>query len=208
MVIFENDHGDHSYISSAVQATEMNTAHALAKFSLELQCLIVSFVTDASYFFDACQKWNVWPNLESLTLTSTALSSQEPIHVNDLLKKAALMAMKMPRLKLMELWHYKARHAGVFQYQTSESDWIAKITWQSTWDLVLEPHVLHLWQNIIAKRMNCKLQFIVEMLDVNIVINTHGDALPHLMLLNEVIHPVSLWQMQKEASYQNKSRYS
>ena len=186
----------------------MNTAHALAKFSLKLQCLIVSFVTDASYFFDACQKWNVWPKLESLTLTLTALSSQQLIHINVLLERAALIAMKMPRLKLMELWSSKARLAGAFQFQISESDRTAKIIWRSTRYLVWEPHILQLWQDVVSKRMNCKLEFIVEMLDVNLVINTHGDALPHLMLLNEVIHPVSLWQMQKEATYHSKSRYN
>lgn len=169
---------------------------------------MLSFVTDASYFFDACQKWIVWPTLESLTLTSNALLSQKPAYVNDLLEKAAGIAMKMPRLKSMELWNSKATFAGVFQYQTSESDRTAKIIWRSTWDLVLEPYVLQLWQDVISKRMYCKLQVVVEILDANIVITTHGDALRYLMLRNAVIHPVSLWQMQKEASYRSESRYT
>ena len=195
-------------MSSAVQAVEMNNAYALAKVSLGLQHLMLSFVTDASYFFDACQTWNVWPSLESLTLTSNALLSQQPIYVNNLLEKAALIAMKMPRLKSMELWNSKATFTGVFQYQTSESDRTAKIIWRSTWDLVLEPYVLQLWQDVISKRMDCKLQVVVEILDANIVITTHGDALRYLKLLNAVSHPVSLWQMQKETSYRSKSRYT
>ncbi len=205
-MIFENIHSNHFSKDSAVEAVEISTAYTLAKFSLGLQYLILSFATDASYFFDACQKWIVWPSLESLTLTSNALLSQEPIYVNNFLEKAARIAMKMPRLKSMELWNSNTTFAGVFQYQISESDRTAKIIWRSTWDLVLEPYVLRLWQDVTSKRIYCKLQVVVEILDVNIT--THGDALRHLMLLNAVIHPVSLWQMQKETSYLSKSRYT
>ena len=200
--MFENMHGNTS-VSSAVQAVEKNTAYALVELSLGLQSLMLSFVADASYFFDACQKGNVWSNLESLTLTSNALSSQKPGSVDYLLGQAAFMAMNMPRLKSMELWNSKAGFAGVFQYQTSESDWTAKVIWRSTWDLVLEPHVLQRWQDVVTKQMHCKLQVVVEILDTNLVFTTHGDALNHLKLLNAVIHPVSLWQMQKEASYRS-----
>ncbi len=142
-MIFENFHGNNPAMSLAVQAAEIDTGNALVEASLGLEHLAASFVSDASHFFDACQKWNVWPRLESLALTSNVLESQQQsVYINDLLETVALVAMKMPRLKSMELWNGRAGFAGVFQYQISESDGTAKITWRGTWDLPLEPRVL------------------------------------------------------------------
>lgn len=115
--------------------------------------------------------------------------------------------MKMPRLKSIELWNGRAEVAGVFQYQISEGDWTAKITWRGNWDLLLEPRVLKAWHAVASERVDCKLQVITEILDANVVITFHGDAIHYLMLLNTVIHPVSLWQIQKEAAYRSKSGY-
>ncbi len=55
--------------------------------------------------------------------------------------------------------------------------------------------------------MGCKLQVVTEILDASVVIRSHDDALRYLMLLNTVVHPVSLWQIQKETAYQSKSRH-
>lgn len=196
-------------MSLAVQAAEIDTAYALVEASLGLEHLAVSFVSDALHFFDACQKWNIWPRLESLALTSNILKSQQqPVYINDFLETIAPVAMKMPRLKSMELWNGRAGFAGVFQYQRFESDRTAKITWRSTWDLPLEPRVLKAWQAVASERVDCKLQVVTEILDANVVITSHGDAIRYLMLLNTVVHPVSLWQIQKETAYQSQSRYS
>lgn len=207
-MVFENFHGNTPAMSLAVQAAEIDTAYALVEASLGLEHLAASFVSDASHFFDACQKWNIWPRLESLALTSNVLKSQQQsIYINDLLETTALVAMKMPRLKLMELWNGRAGFAGVFQYQIFESDRTAKITWRSTWDLPLEPRVLKAWQAVASEWVDCKLQVVTEILDANVIITSHGDAIRYLMLLNTVVHPVSLWQIQKETAYQSKSRY-
>ena len=207
-MVFENFHGNKSTMSLAVQAAEIDTAYALVEASLGLEHLAASFVTDASHFFDACRKWNIWPRLESLALTSNVLEPQQhSVYINDLLETIALVAIKMPRLKSMELWNGRAGFAGVFQYQISEVDPTAKITWRSTWDLPLEPRVLKAWQAVASKRVDCKLQVVTEILDTNVVITSHGDAIRYLMLLDTVVHPVSLWQIQKETALQNKSRY-
>ncbi|KAL8740532.1 MAG: hypothetical protein Q9190_006782 [Brigantiaea leucoxantha] len=165
-------------MSSAVQDAEIDTAYALVEASLGLEHLAASFVSDASHFFDACQTWSIWPKLESLALTSNVLTpQQQPVYINDLLEKIALVAMKMPRLKSMELWNGRAGFAGVFQYQIFESDQTAKITWRSTWDLPLEPRILKAWQAVASERVYCKLQIVTEMLNANIVITSHGDAI-------------------------------
>lgn len=202
MVIFEDFHGNNPAMSLRVRAAEINTGHALVKASLGLEHLAASFVTDASHFFNACQKWTIWPRLESLALTSNALKpQQQSAYINDFLQMIALKAMKMPRLKLMELWNGSAGFASVFRYQICESDWTARITWRGTWDLPLEPHCLKAWQAVASKRMGCKLQVVTEILDANVVITSHGDAIRYLRPLNTVIHPISLWQIQKETAY-------
>lgn len=202
MVIFEDFHGNNPAMSLRVQAAEIDIGYALVEASLRLEHLAASFVSDASHFFDACQKCNVWPGLESLALTSNVLKSQQQsVYINDLLETVALVAMKMPRLESMELWNGRAGFAGVFQYQRIESDRTAKITWRGTWDLPLEPRVLKAWQAVASERVDCKLQVVTEILDANVVITSHGDAIRYLRLLNTVVHPVSLWQIQKETAY-------
>lgn len=159
MVIFGDVYGNDLDMSLAVQAAEIDTVHALVEASLGLEHLAASFVSDASHFFDGCQRRKIWPRLESLTLTSKYLTSQQkPIRINDLLEKVALVAMKMPRLKSLELWNGRAGSAGLFQYQMLESDRTAKITWRGTWDLPLESRVLKRWQAVVSKWVDCKLQ--------------------------------------------------
>ena len=208
MVTFESFHGDNPTMSLAVRAAAVDIAYAVAEASLGLEHLAASFVSDASHFVDACQKWNIWPRLESLALISNVLTSQQqPVCINDLLEKVALVAMKMPRLKLTELWNGRAGFAGAFQYQIFESDRTAKMTWRSTWDLPLEPRVLKAWQAVASERVDCKLQIVTEILDANVVITSQADAIRYRMLLSTVVHPVSLWQIQREAACQSKSRY-
>ncbi len=201
-MIFENFHGNNPAMSLAVQAAEIDTGYALVEASLGLEHLAASFVSDASHFFDACQKCNIWPRLESLALTSNVLKPQQQSdYINDFLETVALVSMKMPRLKSMELWNGRAGYAGVFQYQIIENGRTAKMSWRGTWDLPsLEPHVLKAWQAVASKRVDSKLQLVTEVLDANVVITSHGDAVRYLRLLNAVVHPVSLWQIQKETA--------
>lgn len=201
-MIFDNFHGNSPAMSLRVQPAEIDTGYALVEASLGLEHLAASFVSDASHFFDACQKWSIWPRLESLVLTSNVLEpQQQSVYINDLLETVSLVAMKMPRLRSMELWNGGAGFAGVFQYQIFESDGTAKITWRGTWDLPLEPHVLKAWQAVASERVDSKLQVATEILDANVVITSHGKAIRYLRLLNTVVHPVSLWQIQKETAY-------
>ena len=202
VVIFENLHGNNPTMSLAVRAAEIDTAYALVEASLGLEHLAASFVSDASYFIHASERWNIWPRLESLALTSNILDSQQQfVSINGLLESVALVAMKMPRLKSMELWNGRAGFAGVFRYQLFEIDPTVKITWRGTWDVPLEPRVLEVWRAVATKRLECKLQVVTEILDANVVVRSYGDAIRHLRLLNTVVHPVSLWQIQKETAY-------
>ena len=59
LVIFENFHGNNPAMSLTVQPAEIDTGYALVEASLGLEHLAASFVSDASHFFDVCQKRNV-----------------------------------------------------------------------------------------------------------------------------------------------------
>ncbi len=201
-MIFEDFHGNNTATSLAVQAAENHTGYALAEASLGLEHLAASFVSDASHFFDACQKWKIWPKMETLALTSNVLKpQQQSVQINDLLEMMALAALKMPQLKSMEIWNGRAGFAGVLQFQIFESDQTAKIIWRGTWNLSLEPRVLKAWQAVPSERVYCKLQVVTEILDANVVIKSHRDAIRYMRLLNTVIYPVSLWQSQEETAY-------
>ena len=194
VVIFEDFNcSNHPPISSAVQAPEID---GLVKASLGLEHLAITFLSDASPFFHACPERRVWPRLESLALTCNILKPQHP-YINDLLHTVALVAMKMPRLKSMELWNGGVGFAGLFQCQIL--DRAVKITWRGTWNLLLEPFMLKAWQAVAFKRVHGKLEVTTEMLDV--VVASHRDALRHLRLLSTVAHPISLWQIQKETNH-------
>ncbi|MDI1491107.1 MAG: hypothetical protein OHK93_002313 [Ramalina farinacea] len=188
-------------MSLAVRAAEIDTGYALVEASLGLEHLAASFVSDAAYFIYASKRWNIWPKLESLALTSNILDpQQQSVYINDFLEAVALVAIKMPRLKSMELWNGRAGFAGVFQYQLLEIDPTAKITWRGTWDVPLEPRVQKVWQAVTSERLDCKLKVVTEILDADVVVTSYGDAIRHLRLLNTVVHPVSLWQIQEETA--------
>lgn len=201
VVIIENFHGNNPAMSLAVRAAEIDTGYALVEASLGLEHLAASFVSDAAYFIYASKRWNIWPKLESLALTSNILDpQQQSVYINDFLEAVALVAIKMPRLKSMELWNGRAGFAGVFQYQLLEIDPTAKITWRGTWDVPLEPRVQKVWQAVTSERLDCKLKVVTEILDADVVVTSYGDAIRHLRLLNTVVHPVSLWQIQEETA--------
>ena len=106
--------------------------------------------------------------------------------------------MKMPILNAMELWNGGKNLACVFRYQASKSCLPSKITWRGNWDFPIEPAVVRSWKAVALWRGQPQVKVISELLDADIVINSHGDAIHHLKLLYQVVSPISLWQIRKE----------
>ncbi|KAJ5606397.1 hypothetical protein N7510_009178 [Penicillium lagena] len=89
---------------------------AVAKPSLKLEKLSASFIVDASCFFQSCEPSWKWPSMTSLALTSQLLLPDEsPIEIDNMLQTAAAVAMKMPNLKLMEIWNGREGSAMLFR---------------------------------------------------------------------------------------------
>ncbi|KAI8657342.1 hypothetical protein NCS57_01112200 [Fusarium keratoplasticum] len=90
---------------------------AMAHLSLSLEKLSVSYMTNATQFFNACKSHWVWHNLRELALTTNLMRSMTP-ETCDLIVRAGQFAMKMPKLHFMELWHGKSKTAAKFVYQS------------------------------------------------------------------------------------------
>jgi len=172
----------------------------VALASLRLEHLAASFLVDARHFFAIEPFWK-WPNLTSLVLTSKVLRlGEDPVQIGAMLRAAAAAAMRMPRLETMEIWNGRKGLAAVFRYQTLRNARQATVTWRATWELAMEPLLIRAWKAVLHHRYDdsWSLGVVQERLDAA-AIKSHGDAIPCLrLLLDQVIRPVSLQQIQME----------
>ncbi|KAF4960943.1 hypothetical protein FGADI_593 [Fusarium gaditjirri] len=169
---------------------------SIARRSLRLHELAVSFFTDAVNFFQACEEEWTWDHLQSLSLTSSLLflrRKEQKQRIDNLLITAAKLVLRMPNLTTMVLWNGGAGKACAFIYTRTKH--YAHITWRGTWDLEISQQVLQAWESV-AKLHSVELKVMHERLQE--IIRSHGDAIFHLNLPCQVIEPTSLWQIRVE----------
>ncbi|OIW33647.1 hypothetical protein CONLIGDRAFT_711518 [Coniochaeta ligniaria NRRL 30616] len=175
---------------------------AFARRSLELEHLSVSYMTDAAHFFQGCmplgqhsdrESWT-WQHLQSLALTSRGLRrTGNRREINALLVQAASVALRMPKLHTLVLWHDTDACAFIYTWDPARG---ARITWRGTWELDLDVDVVQMWQSVATKVHSCELEVFNERVDG--VIRSHGDAIHHLRLPCQVATPASIWQIRQE----------
>ncbi|KAI0379454.1 hypothetical protein F5Y04DRAFT_290337 [Hypomontagnella monticulosa] len=127
--------------------------------SQTLKKLDVSFVMTAEQFFRPfyADVYNddlnlSWVNLECLALTAESLNElQHWQNIIDLLEATAQAALRMPKLRLLELWYCTQHHARVFRY-TNLSDY-AFIEWLDTGlpPEALEEEIMKSWGKVADK---------------------------------------------------------
>lgn len=167
--------------------------------SLNLEHFSMAFLSDAQLFFQTREPTWVWHNLETLALTSHLLQPDEDhAKINAMLKEAAAAAMKMPQLRTMEIWNGREGLAGVFRYQTFKSRPEARITWRATWNLPLDPDMVTMWEVVAQENAGAELTIVQGPLGRHLEIESLDHAISKLCLVNEVVRPVSLWQMYQE----------
>ncbi|KAI5867440.1 hypothetical protein GGS23DRAFT_602530 [Durotheca rogersii] len=195
LVLFENF--DEQYSSCFAHCDDMRAPNfwvgqAVAKASLELEHLSASFIIDAGHFLDAVKsEWN-WSHLSSLTLTSQLLNPQEnPDRINNMLEAAASTALKMPKLKTLEIWNGRVGLAALLRYQL-EGIGRTVLSWKATWKFALQPHVIKAWEAVA--HANHSHLLVQEFLDETISVNSHADAINYLELF-KVLRPISLQQI-------------
>lgn len=170
----------------------------LATQSRGLQHLAVSFIINAEGFFQGCPIGWAWPRLESLALTSDTLSNS-PVNlprISTLLRVAATWAKQMPSMRNFALWNGGRRHACAFIYRVEGP--FASLTWRGTWHFELDDNIVQRWQEVALAHKR-RLTFVSQE-PIRAVIRSHGDAVYHLKLPCEVVHPASLWQIRREVN--------
>ncbi|CRK39866.1 hypothetical protein BN1708_016753, partial [Verticillium longisporum] len=129
-------------------------AITIARRSLQLEELAVSFMADARHFFQPFFEVRTarspellphWPRLRWLTLTSSAIHyDEDPDQLNALFLAAARAARRMPALRALELYSVCKHSGGVFRYVVRGGH--ATLAWEGTWDFVLGEGVKRAWR--------------------------------------------------------------
>lgn len=147
------------------------------------------------------QKCISFPNLESIALTSQEYLQPDQPGINDLLRKAAIAAMRMPKLQIMELWNCIDGHAAIFRYEstgTAESS-ASRITWRSSWDFPLEElrrnRVIMAWEKVALRNAGRELIVETDPLPFG-AYSRYGAILRHLELRNMILDPISCMQVR------------
>jgi hypothetical protein len=158
--------------------------------SLDLQVLSVSFLDSAEDFFSHCQSNWTWKNLETIILTTGQFTRDlvsEAVSV--LLRDAAQVALRMPRLGTMVLWNTKRlHHATSFTYRRTKL--FVTIAWCSTVDLDFDPDTVRAWEEVARKQGMRRLG--------RVEIISDGHAIRLLELPPQVIHPKYRRQIETE----------
>ncbi|KAL7912271.1 hypothetical protein GGI35DRAFT_444850 [Trichoderma velutinum] len=209
LVVFENFNQQYPAIMQRFQSgvdlagcdSIRNPAPAVSRMvalaSLKLEHLAVSFIVDASQFFQIEPSWE-WPNMTSLVLTSKLLAPDEnPIEIGAMLQAAATVATKMPKLERMEIWNGRKGLAALFKYQIFHNIRQTRITWRGTWELTMESSIVQVWKALVHQQDGWRFDLVQEQLN-EADIKSHGDAIRYLMLSSQVIRPISLQQIQIE----------
>lgn len=206
---------------------------SLAVTTPNLRVLAVSFLTDAidcfglrDYFLEGNRIHDQIPDHTTYRfekLEYIVLTCQEHLHPdqpsrsflepNAVLRAAAAVAMKMPKLKMMELWSWyryedqqvKRREACIFCYDATVAEEIGacQITWRSNWvpDLIIWPRVLRAWESVAETNVLASHGQVVvrhQPLPGGQYLS-YGAVLMHLRLENFALDPISAMQVGEES---------
>lgn len=182
---------------SSIRPPSQSVAQSLASCR-DLRSLSISFIIDAKDFFEATyQHPEAWQHLTKLSLTSILLRPTSQHHeIDTLLLVTANAVLKMPKLELLELWYGRKGQACLFRYRACR-DGTTEITRAATWDLhALPTTVGKAWADAGYLHTGRVLNVTEPDLIDSRLIRTHGDAIYHLGLENQVVDPVSLDQIR------------
>ncbi|KAI5861472.1 hypothetical protein GGS23DRAFT_606331 [Durotheca rogersii] len=169
---------------SASRVVEPQLGAAFAARSLDLEQLSVSYMVNARDFFQACTPTWTWERLDRK-------------EIDALLFNAGITALRMPKLQTLVLWNGHTENACAFIHHTGKDH--ASVAWRGTWNMDLSPRVVELWRRV-AFEGHSRHALRVDKQRARGVIESHGDAIYHLNFPCQVVSPVSLWQIRKEAT--------
>lgn len=194
-------HGDIGACLPRPADPSLASALANASSRLEnLENLAATFLIDATDFFRpffpatwAESQQPDWKSFRTLALTANVMSPRNSscqTGTKNLLEAAGKAALRMPMLQKLEIWNAKAGEGAIFQYERA-----GIITWSTSWPLKLDPGVIQVWDSVA-------LEVAVRHLTVRagsiIPPKIYGSILHMLELKEQMLHPVSLYQIQWE----------
>ncbi|THC96698.1 hypothetical protein EYZ11_003804 [Aspergillus tanneri] len=193
-------HGPAEFHDELFRDIDPSVGFALAAKSQRLEHLSAGFIVDATSFFIGIRRNWGWDNLLTLALTSNLFQPDMDLEgVNELLFLAGKAALKMPQLRVMELWNGGHGFGSIFRYDRRDD--FASVTWlSSVLKLQFRVGVVDVWNEVAHHHDRPGVRFFVETLDRNGLLS-HGDTINMLVLRYEVLDPMSLYQIVMEGRY-------
>jgi hypothetical protein len=211
LTVFENfdplyPFGYHSCSCHRARMIDQDLSGALVNASLGLETLSGAFMFEARKFFssadDQIYRSLEWPHLRSIRLTSSLLkSSANKDDIMRMLVYASSAALRMPQLTTMEIWNGDRELAASFQYEFSQADLSARVTWTGTFDLPFSGSFVATWETLASERGSQKSVEWVSKIVNGTIMKCHGDALVQLGLSGTVVRPISVKQIRDKNNF-------
>lgn len=180
----------------------MNIAIAAAYLARQLEHFSMSFTIDALQFFALVASGHyTFPHLKTLCLTAMPLLLTPHHDFQELLRRAAQTVKMIPQLQTMTLWYTIYNVTAKFTYSRTD----VCISWLSNLDVNLSDEVLTAWRETVEEIWYPNVTLRVQGFKMENSPGCLTDGIGWLSLSEDVIHPVSLWQMQREAPMESRS---
>ncbi|CAH0040824.1 unnamed protein product [Clonostachys solani] len=145
--------------------------------------------------------WEQMPSVPAVTrmllLTSQLLRPDADRHqLEEMLREAAVVALRMPQLQTLEIWEGRKGLAALFKYQSR----LPRLTWKATWDFSIPDSVTRAWDEVSMMSCGRDCAVVKQVLDGR-AIKSHADSIVQLQLSQTIVRPVSLQQIRREQRY-------
>ncbi|TDZ16637.1 hypothetical protein Cob_v010365 [Colletotrichum orbiculare MAFF 240422] len=114
-------------------------------------------------------------------------------HVKEVVKTAALAALRMPELRLLEVWNSGGGTASILRYEVRDDN-MAELSWHSTQNCdPFDEGVEQVWRDVAERHGHQGLVASSSLLSGDFAY--YSEAISHLHSRDLVLHPVSAVQM-------------
>lgn len=174
-----------------------------------LKHLSVCNLIDAMEWFATIQG-NTFENLETVAWSESCLRPNQP-DLNKLLYEAALAAMKMPKLRIMEIWNTHAPQdeemdVALVRYESTgtSTSTAATLTWSCSWGRdrkdgpgwpaqSIERRVVEAWERVASTHVDRRLT--LNVMPFTLISAEADMARDLLKLKRSILDPVSMKQL-------------
>lgn len=193
-----------SETSSRPRRSRIQILKGLATSVPGIKHLSVSFLSDAMACLEVSDE-TIFPNLQTIALTSQDMLRPTQ-RFGELLHKAALAAMKMPKLQIMEIWNAEDGHAAIIRYEaagTPDSS-ACRLTFRCSWYLEpIQDCVVEAWRQVASAITPRQLIVYITPLPAAIY-PQYGSVIGQLKLRNHILDDISQMQVRVSAGSEDE----